>query len=148
MNGFTLIAGILAGFTVIGHFTMGNKSYLKPMLNADFDIIAKKVMHSVFHYISVFLTASSLVLLNEGLGLKIIEIPTLLLHFIAVNYAGFALVQIAIALTSKVQNGVFKMFQWTLFSLDRCFYMAGDSGVTHSAYAEQTRQRRFEWQET
>ncbi len=125
MNGFILIAGIFAGFTTIGHFTMGSKSYLKPMLKADFDIIAKKVMHGVFHYISVFLIVSSLVLLGAGVGLKIVEIPTLLLHFIAFNYAGFALVQIAIALTSKVQNSVFKMFQWTFFSLIAVFIWLG-----------------------
>ena len=117
MNIYILIAGIFAGFTTFGHFTMGSKLYLKPMLKADFDNISKKVMHCVFHYVSVYLILSSLVLLGAGIGVKNIEFPSLLLHFIAVHYIAFAFVQIVIGLSSTKQRSLFKMFQWTFFVL-------------------------------
>lgn len=125
MNGLIFIAGIFAGVTTIGHFTMGIKSYLKPMLDAEFDIISKKVMHCVFHYVSVYLILSSLVLLSAGIGLKNVVFPTLLLKFIAINYIAFALFQISIALTSKIQKSLFKMFQWTFFILIAGFILLG-----------------------
>ncbi len=125
MNWFIFIAGIFAGFTTFGHFTVGSKSYLKPMLKADFDIISKKVMHCVFHYVSVYLILSSLVLLGAGIGLKNIDFPTLLLHFIAMHFAAFAFVQLAIAMTSKIQKSLFKMFQWTFFILIAAFIWLG-----------------------
>jgi len=127
MNWFILVAGIFAGFTTFGHFTMGSKSYLKPMLNSDFDIIAKKVMHCVFHYVSVYLILSSLILLSAGIGLKNYAIPTLMLQFIAIHYFGFALVQLSIALTSEIQKSLFKMFQWTFFILIAAFIWLGIS---------------------
>ncbi len=117
MNWFIMLAGLFAGFTVIGHFTMGSKLYLKPMLVSDMNEIPRKIMHCVFHYISVYLVLSCLVLLTAGFGIKSVTIPPVLLQFIALNYIGFALVQILIALTSKINNVIFKMFQWTFFVL-------------------------------
>ena len=50
MNALVLTAGIFAFGVVIGHFTLGAKLYLKPMLAAEFDPVAKRVMLCVFHY--------------------------------------------------------------------------------------------------
>ena len=112
MNWLILIAGVFAAFTTIGHFLVGSKSFLKPMLNADFDEVAKKVMHCVFHYVSTYLILSSLALLIIGFGLKFDGGNLLLVRFIALNYAVFAVWQIIIALTSKIPNAMFKLFQW------------------------------------
>jgi hypothetical protein len=49
MNGPILIAGVAAAFCALGHFTVGRKQYLKPMLAASFDDVAKRVNHCVFH---------------------------------------------------------------------------------------------------
>ncbi|MCY1721228.1 hypothetical protein OU798_12795 [Prolixibacteraceae bacterium Z1-6] len=54
MNTYAVIAGVLAAFASIGHLTIGKKQFLQPFLDAEFDHLAKKVMHSVFHYITVF----------------------------------------------------------------------------------------------
>ena len=112
MNWLILIAGVFAAFTTIGHFLVGSKSFLKPMLNADFDEVAKKVMHCVFHYVSTYLILSSLALLIIGFGLKFDGGNLLLVRFIALNYAVFAVWQIIIALTSKIPNAMVKLFQW------------------------------------
>ena len=115
MNWLILISGIVALSATLGHFTMGRKSFLKPMLDATFDEVPKKVMLAVFHYVSVFqvLSAASLILIGFGFSFELNS--TLLVWFIALNYSLFALTGIIIALTSGIQNGLFKMFQWVFW---------------------------------
>jgi hypothetical protein len=115
MNWLVFSAGIFSAFTLIGHFTMGSKEYLKPMLAAEFNQVPKKVMHSVFHYISAFLILATLALLAAAFGYLSDGSPSLLVRFIALNYAFFAIWQIAIAATSGIEKGVFKLFQWVFF---------------------------------
>ena len=117
MNWFVIGAGIVALFTAVGHFLMGSKEYLSPMLNASFDLVPKKVMHSVFHYVSVFLVLSTVALLAIGFGIISDNQPSLLVRFIALNYAFFAVWQIVIASTAGIKNGVFKLFQWVFFAV-------------------------------
>ena len=38
-----LISGLAAGFVNLGHLIIGGKGFLKPMLQADFDEVPKKV---------------------------------------------------------------------------------------------------------
>jgi len=115
MNWMILISGLAAGFVNVGHFTVGSKDFLKPMLQADFDDVPKKVMHCVFHYISVYLVLSFIVLIAIGLGFSFGTADALLVKFIAINYFFFAITQIVIAATSKIPNGVIKLFQWIFF---------------------------------
>ena len=115
MNWMILISGLAAGFVNIGHFTVGNKDFLKPMLQADFDDVPKKVMHCVFHYISVYVVLSFIVLIAIGLGFSFGTANALLVKFIAINYFLFAIIQIVIAAPSNIPNGVIKLFQWVFF---------------------------------
>ena len=115
MNISVFIAGLVAAFTMIGHFTIGSRLYLRPMLNASFDAIPKKVMHCVFHYVSVFQVLSTMALVAVGIG-GIFRCDTrALIQFISLNYAMFAVVQLILALSSAIKDSVFKMFQWILF---------------------------------
>ena len=68
MNWTIFIAGVGAVFVTLGHFAVGSKLYLKPMLQASFDDVPKKVNHCVFHYVSVFLVLSAIFLLLVGAG--------------------------------------------------------------------------------
>jgi uncharacterized membrane protein len=115
MNWLVIIAGFVGVFTTIGHFLIGSKEYLTPMLSASFDPVPKKVMHSVFHYVSAFLILSSLALLAMGFGFITDVRPSLLVRFIALNYAFFAIWQIALVATSKIPRGIVKIFQWVFF---------------------------------
>ena len=115
MNWPILISGLAAVFCTLGHFTVGRKQYLKPMLAASFDDVAKKVNHCVFHYVSAFLVLSAVCLVLIGTGLTFNTDSALLVKFIAIHYAVFAVTQIIIAATSNIQNAVFKLFQWTIF---------------------------------
>ena len=115
MDTLTFIAGLLAAFVVFGHFMMGIKSYLSPMLGADFEKIPKATMQSAFHYVSVFLVLAAVTLILSGLKVAPLEKTNLLVRFIGLNYLLFALVQIIYALKNKVEKPLVKMFQWTLF---------------------------------
>lgn len=125
MNWPILIAGIGAVFITVGHFTAGSKMYLKPMLQASFDDVAKKVNHCVFHYVSVYLVVYAIFLLLIGSGYSNQVDNSWLVKFIAINYGLFAAVQIVIAATSGIQKAVFKMFQWTLFLFVAVFAWLG-----------------------
>ncbi|UCH23918.1 MAG: hypothetical protein JSU83_12240 [Deltaproteobacteria bacterium] len=127
MNTLLLISGLVAGFCTAGHFIIGSKSYLKPMLAAAFDDVAKKVMHCVFHYVSVFLVLSSIALLLLGFGIHLDSDAALMVKFIALHYAFFALIQLVIALTSKIEKALLKMFQGTIFVLIAVFAWLGAS---------------------
>jgi hypothetical protein len=115
MNWMILIAGLVAGFVNVGHFTVGSKDFLKPMLQADFDDVPKKVMHCVFHYVSVYVVLSFIVLIAIGLGFSFGTADALLVKFIAVNYFFFAITQIVIATASNIPKGAIKLFQWIFF---------------------------------
>ena len=125
MKLYVLIAGIFVLFTTIGHFTMGSKMYLNPMLNSEFDLVSKKVMHSVFHYVSVFLITSSVSLLAYGFGVSAFQGEELLIKFISFNYAAFAIWQVIIALNSEIPKSLIKLFQWVFFILIAIFSWAG-----------------------
>ncbi len=125
MNWFILIAGVIAAMATVGHFTVGRRDFLKPLLDAPIDDVPKKVMHCVFHYISVFLVMSTLALFAVGIGVKFKAGYTLLVDFIAIHYASFAVIQVVIALRSKIPKPVFKLFQWIFFSLIAIFAWLG-----------------------
>ena len=115
MNWLITLSGIFALLTVAGHFTVGSKTYLKPMLAATFDPVAKKVMHCVFHYVSAFLILAAIALLLIGTGTMQFQGAFRLVQFIALNFAAFAVWQLTLASTSGIPNGVFKLFQWVFF---------------------------------
>ena len=125
MNWPIFIAGLGAGFITLGHFAVGSKLYLQPMLQASFDDVPKKVNHCVFHYVSVYLVLSAIFLLLIGIGYNNQADNSWLVKFISINYGIFTVVQIIIAATSNIQNAIFKMFQWTLFAFVAVFAWVG-----------------------
>jgi len=118
MNTLILIAGILALMATLGHFGVGYKSFLKPVLSSDVERIPVKVMSSLFHYMSVYMVLTTVVLLAFGLGDPLFfSNPNDLVLFIGLSYAGFAISQFLIAVTSKIPMGIFKLFQWIFWTL-------------------------------
>jgi hypothetical protein len=128
LNWLVFTSGIFALLTTIGHFAVGTKQFLVPMLAAIFDPVAKKVMHCVFHYISAFLILSTLALLLVGTGMLHVPGGALLVQFIACNYLVFAIWQIVLASASGIPKGVFKLFQWVFFVLISVFALVGTRG--------------------
>lgn len=126
MNYFILVSAILSLGAVIGHFTMGRTSYLKPVLDADIDIVPKKVMQSLFHYMSAFMVLSTIILLaGSSEACPLYDYVHKMIRFIGIVYASYALVQFTIALTSGIPGGVFKLFQWVFWALIALFAILG-----------------------
>ena len=126
MNYLILISAIIALMAVIGHFTMGRKEYLKPVLESDLDIVPKKVVHSLFHYLSVFMLFSTIILFAGSSQLcPLYDYVHNMIRFIAIIYGLFALTQLIIALTSDIPGGVFKLFQWILWAFISTFAILG-----------------------
>lgn len=118
MNFFIFISALIALVAIIGHLTMGRKEYLKPVLDSDIDIVPKKVMQSLFHYMTVFMVLSTIVLLAGSHELcPMYDYVHNMIRFIAIVYAFFALTQFIIAITSGVAGGGLKMFQWLFWAL-------------------------------
>ena len=122
MNYFTLTAGILAALETIGHFAVGTKDFLKPVMESGIEEIPKKVMQSLFHYMSVFMILTTVILIAVAMGYNLIfENTKDVVKFIGFTYAGFAVIQFLIAFTSSIKGGIFKLFQWVFWILIALF---------------------------
>ncbi len=118
MNYFIFVSAMISLVAAIGHFTMGRKEYLLPVLDSDIDMVPKKVMQSLFHYMSVFLVLTTIVLFAGSHHLcPLYDYVHNMIRFIAILYAFFAVAQFIIASTSGISGGVLKMFQWVFWAL-------------------------------
>lgn len=127
MDYLVLTAAILNVLATIGHFIMGQKQFLDPVMDSNIEEIPKKVMQSLFHYMSVFMvfTTYALFALSAGCNMMVFENGTDVLKVIGFIYAGFAVIQFFIALSSDIKLGVFKLFQWIFLALIAGFTLAG-----------------------
>ena len=117
MNWFVLAAAILGAMTTIGHFLVGTKEYLVPMLASSIEPVPKKVLQAVFHYVSVFLILSTAALFAVALGTIPAQAGSYLAAFISANYALFAIWELVIAFGSGIERAPLKMFHWIFFVL-------------------------------
>ena len=126
MNYFIFISALISLVAIIGHFSMGRKEYLKPVLDSDIDIVPKKMMQSLFSYIEVFMVLSMIILLaGSHQSCPMYDYVHNMVRFIGIVYACFALTQFIIALTSGIPGGVFKMFQWVFWAFIAAFAIIG-----------------------
>ena len=126
MNIYILISSIISLLAVIGHFAIGRRIYMKPVLDSEIDPIPKKVMQSVFHYMSFFQVFSTLVLFMTSLNsCMLFNSSHMVVRFIGITYLGFALAQLIVAITSGIPGGIFKIFQWVFWLLVGIFALIG-----------------------
>lgn len=126
MNYFIFVSAILALAASVGHLTMGRKEYLLPVLNSQVDIVPKKVMLSLFHYMTVFMLLSAFILFaGSHQSCPLYNYVHHMIRFIGVVYGFFALTQFIIALNSGIPGGVFKLFQWVFWVLIAVFAILG-----------------------
>jgi len=125
MNWYLVVSGLLAAFCTVGHLTIGRKTFLKPMMEATFDEVPKKVMHCVFHFITIDFVLATVVLLAAGFGLTFGHHVRLLVLFIAVHFLLYGIVQILMVLSSGIRGGLSKIFQWLVFLLVAIFAFLG-----------------------
>ena len=126
MNYYILTSAIVASLATIGHFAIGTKDFLNPVLNSDIDEIPKNVMQSLFHYMSVFMVLTSVILLSIAIDENLIfENARDVVKMIGFTYAGYAIIQFIIASNSSIKMGVIKLFQWIFWTLIATFSLMG-----------------------
>lgn len=114
MNYYFLAAGGITFSAVIGHFTMGASQYLRPVMKSDLEMIPRRVMQSLFHYMSVILLVTAVVLTSFAFGENLIfSASNDVALIIAILYGGFAVVQIIIAVAARS----IMLFQWVFWAL-------------------------------
>ncbi|MCG8700214.1 MAG: hypothetical protein MI922_19330 [Bacteroidales bacterium] len=126
INTYYLVAAIIAFFATTGHFSVGTKMYLKPVINSNIDEIPKSVMNALFHYMSVFMIISTIVL--GMLAFKssfVFQSDSDAGFVVGLSYSGFTITQIIIALNSSVKRGLLKLFQWIFWILIALFSFLG-----------------------
>lgn len=122
MNTYALIAGIIALLATLGHLTIGNQSYYKPLGKSDIDITVKTIFKALFHYITGFQILSSFILIMIGIrGNGCNFEPLLVLGFIAANYIFWMIAQLVIAIKSPIKGAATKLFQWIFWLLIAVF---------------------------
>lgn len=121
MNAWFLAAGIILALITIGHSTGGHRFVLSPMLEADFDPLAKRTMLFVWHL-------STWVLAVCSVGLSAAA-----WHRGAVDYAGaigtlvggLAVVHLGTVATSGRPRWLITMPQWVVFATVAALVFAG-----------------------
>lgn len=126
MNYYIFTAGIISTLATIGHFVIGTKDFLRPVLNSEIGDIPKNVMLSLFHYMSGFMVLTSVILLSISMGEKLIFQNTNdVAILIGLCYAIFAISQFIIAISSSIKLAAIKLFQWVFWSLIAAFILMG-----------------------
>ncbi|MEK7382402.1 MAG: hypothetical protein AAB262_03860, partial [Elusimicrobiota bacterium] len=97
-----LVAGILATGIVIGHFTLGFRMYVVPMLGSYTPLVPRATMHGVFHHLSVFLCLAAAARPAIGLGKVDYQSNQLFVRFLGANYALFAVGPLAMLVESAL----------------------------------------------
>ena len=116
MNPFFIAAAIIGLLTCLGHVTYGSKQYLLPILSSDLTPAVKAVLHCIFHFVSVFLVLSCMVLAACGVDVIANMQGFGLVLFVALNFGIFAIWQLFFAFNSEIRLSSWHLFQWTPFA--------------------------------
>jgi len=125
MNFYLILAGVLTGSVLIGHLTYSKRQYLLPIQQADFDPVVKTVIHCLFHYCSIFMLLSSLILFACGFEAISYMHSFGILIFIALSFGLFAIWQVYISFSSELEKPLRSLFQWLFFTAISAFTLMG-----------------------
>lgn len=114
MNLYLLAAGGLAVAILGGHLFLGAKMFYHPMLAADFDPYAKRIMTFVWHFSTVSLVLNALALLGAGMGYGG-DGARWLAGFAMAHYLILGLLHLFLGATSGLPRAVTQLFQWIFF---------------------------------
>ena len=115
MNAYLMISASLAAFMLVGHSTIGRKQFFLPMVAADFDPVAKRVMEFVWHMSTVALFLPPFALAYAASDAAIAAELRPLVLFLALQYGVIGTIHLIIAATLGISGAPLKLFQWILF---------------------------------
>ncbi len=113
MNGFLIAAGTLSALQLFGHVTAGAQMFLRPMLEASFEVTAKRTQLALFHFVASLLLLSAISLVLFGVRPSwLVDSARPLVVFIAAQNVLCGAVMMGVAATSGIEHGIRKMFGW------------------------------------
>ena len=112
MNLLILASGALCLFTFFVHFLLGQVNPVRPFLASNLEEVAKATLLACWHFVSVYLLCSSLILLYAGYSNQ----PDLIIavRLISVSYILFAAVFITVGWYFFSFRAFKELPQWTL----------------------------------
>ncbi|MFH9953799.1 hypothetical protein ACH4OX_06230 [Streptomyces roseolus] len=113
MNGWLLAAGITALGVAAVHLVGGHRDVVRPLLSSGLTDEPKRVLHAVWHMVSVDLTLSGVVLL--GLSLTGRTAGTgLVAWFVAAHFLAYAVAFLVVTLSVGWSRPLLRLPQWIL----------------------------------
>lgn len=110
-----VVIGTASVLLTLVHVIGGGKACARPMLDADFDRVARLTLYACWHYVTVHLLAGGLALVWIGMS-GATPAGQMLAAAISMTYLAFAALFIAIAALSREPGGWLKFGQWIPFT--------------------------------
>ncbi|TXS49101.1 hypothetical protein [Streptomyces sp. t39] len=113
MNGWLLAAGITALIVAMVHIVAGHRDVVRPLLSCGVADEPKRVLHAVWHMVSIDLVFSGLVLLHLSLkdgtpGAGMVA------WFVAAHFLAYAAVFLVVTLSVGWPGPLLRLPQWIL----------------------------------
>ncbi|MEU4704029.1 hypothetical protein [Nonomuraea dietziae] len=112
MNGWLLAAGITAFGVAAAHIVGGHRDVVLPLLSCGLADEPKRVLHAVWHMVSVDLVLSATALVY--LALADDTSATLMAWFVAVHFVAYAVAFLVVTLSVGWPKPLLRLPQWIL----------------------------------
>ncbi|MGW4757980.1 hypothetical protein [Streptomyces chartreusis] len=113
MNGWFLAAGITAFGVAAVHLVAGHRDVVRPLLACAFADEPKRVLHAVWHMVSVDLTLSAAVLVCLALA-DDTSATGLVAWFVAAHFVAYAVAFLVVTLSVGWPKPLLRLPQWIL----------------------------------
>lgn len=113
MNGWFLAAGITAFGVAAVHLVAGHRDVVRPLLTCALADEPKRVLHVVWHMVSVDLTLSAVVLVSLALA-DDTSATGLVAWFVAAHFVAYAVAFLVVTLSVGWPKPLLRLPQWIL----------------------------------
>jgi hypothetical protein len=113
MSIIALVLGAGSVVLTVLHIVGGGRAVARPMLAAEFDLVARDTMHVVWHGVSAQLALAGVALVATGLAPGAATEP--LVRAVATLYLAYAGLFLWIALASRRRGALVQLGQWMAF---------------------------------
>jgi hypothetical protein len=113
MNGWLLAAGITASGVAAAHIVGGHRDVVRPLLSCGLAGEPKRVLHTVWHMVSVDLVLSAAALVYLALA-DDTSGTALMAWFVAAHFAAYAVAFLVVTLSVGWSKPLLRLPQWIL----------------------------------
>ncbi|MFF3017316.1 hypothetical protein [Streptomyces sp. NPDC057939] len=113
MNGWLLAAGITAFGVAVAHVVGGHRDVVRPLLTCGLADEPKRVLHAVWHMVSVDLLLSAAVLIHLALA-DGTSATGAMAWFVAAHFVAYAIAFLVVTLSVGWTKPLLRLPQWML----------------------------------